>query len=319
MAPPQVSRRGVVAGVVAALGGCVGGSNESDDPTGDGTVRDVTRTPGNATSERSSTTRPVDEESTETTATDDTTDEPDATDDAATAVEWEEVAAFRRWLTDYSTIPNGNSRFDYQRGYAEAFVEGGRVAFLDLPRDGVDGHLTQSGTVVHLGAFDRESLVERVEASDDHELTGEHEGYALGRSEATGSEVAVGDDAVLAGSEVTPWIDARVGTRDRLETVDPDFTRLFRRLPDRGVVAGQYGPPTGGRIDLEAISLWGHSMPSLDADTATWVYLFDEESALTDDALATIERGLEPLTEEITAASADGRFATITATPVRLD
>jgi len=318
MAPPLVSRRNVVAAVVAALGGCVGRSNESDDPSGDGTVRDATRTPTSSTGERSTTARPSDEKS---------TDAPDATDDAATssaddattAVEWEEVAAFRRWLTDYSTIPDANYRFDYQRGYAEAFVEGGRVAFLDLPRDAVDGHLTQSGTVVHLGAFDRESLVERVEADEDHELTGDHEGYALAENDATGSTVAVGEDAVLAGSEVTPWIDARVGVRDRLETVDPDFTRLFGRLPDRGVLTGQYGPPAGGRIDNEEIALWGNSMESPDADTATWVFLFDDERALTDDALESLETGLEPLTEEITDASADGRFATITATPVQID
>lgn len=300
----MVSRRAVVAAAAVALAGCSGGdpnaTNESDPRTDDASGQPD---------------QPADDAPT-------TTDAPPATDassadaasttDPSPTVEWDEVAEFRKWLTDYSPLPGSNSRFDYQRGYADSYVAGGRVAFLELSPDDVSGHLTQSGTVVHLGSFDGEAMIGKIEASDEHERTGEYEGYATASATDANTELAVGDDAVLAGADVTEWIDARRGNRPRLEDVDPEFTRLFRRLPDRGIVAGQYGSPAGGEIDIDAISLWGTSMPSLDDGTSTWVYVFEEETDVTDDVLAELRRGLEPLTEELTGSAVDGRFATIT-------
>lgn len=295
----MVSRREVVAAAAVAFAGCSGGGSEATSRTDDeSSVRQTGDAP--RTGETSS--------AADASPTADRT----STTDASPAVEWDEVAEFRKWLTDYSPFPGSNSRFEYKRDYADSFVAGGRVAFLELSPDDVSGHLTQSGTVVHLGSFDRASLVGTIEASDEHERTGEYGGYATASATDTATELAVGDDAVLAGTDLTEWIDARRGDRPRLEAVDPDFTRLFRELPDRGVVAGQYGSPTGGEIDVDAISLWGTSMPGLDAGTSTWVYVFEEESDATDDVLAELRRGLEPLTEELTGSAVHGRIATIT-------
>ncbi|WP_128477879.1 hypothetical protein [Halorussus pelagicus] len=298
MTLPTGSRRSFVASVAVALAGCAGTSkrgNESDSAT--------------------TTTQTTDERTTTGSDAEGTTVE---SDDAAPTVAWDEVAPFRKWLTDYSTIPNSNHRFDYVRGYSDAYVKGGRVSFLDLSRESFDGHLTQSGNVIHLGSFDAASLTARIEESPDHERTGEYEKYAFAEQTETGIEVAVSDDALLAGSDLRTWIDTRLGKRERLEERDPDFTRVFQRLPDRGLVTGQYGPPTGGEIDNDAIKLWGLSRGSLSSDTATWVYVFETAEDLTDEALTSVENGLGPLVQEVTNSKRDGRFATITATPVQL-
>ncbi len=276
MAPSTGSRRSFVASVAVALAGCTGTSDR-------GSESDSSTTTGAPPTDGERTTATAESRDERTTA---------ESDDAPPTVAWDEVAAFRKWLTDYSTIPNSNHRFDYQRGYAESYVKGGRVSFLDLARASVDGHLVQSGTVVHLGSFDVASLTDRIEESPDHERTGEYDEYVLAERPESGSELAVGDDALLAGSDLRKWIDARVGTRERLEEVEPDFTRVFRRLPDRGLVTGQYGPPTGGEID-------------------------ETVEDLTDEALTSIEEGLGPAVEEVTGSERDGRFATITATPVQ--
>ncbi|WP_135851465.1 hypothetical protein [Halorussus salinus] len=301
MAPSIGSRRSFVASVAVALAGCTGTSEREAD-SGSST------TTGVPTTDDDPTTAVTESDSERTTA---------ESEDRAPTVAWDEVAAFRKWLTDYSTIPNSNHRFDYVGGYAESYVKGGRVSFLDLSRDSFDGHLVQSGNVVHLGSFDAASLTDRIEESPDHERTGEYEEYVLAEQTETGIEVAVGDDALLAGSDLRKWIDTRLGKRQRLEQVEPDFTRVFRRLPDRGLVTGQYGPPTGGEIDDDAIKLWGLSREGLSSDTATWVYAFETAEDLTAEALTAIEEGLGPTVEEVTGSERDGRFATITATPVQ--
>lgn len=307
MNQPTVSRRAVLAAGAVAIAGCSGGESDATSPDDDASDASDRSTDAPTTTDGPATTDEA------------TTADAASTTEPSSSVEWDEVAEFRKWLTDYSPIPGGNRRFDYQRGYADSFVAGGRVAFLELSPDDVTGHLTQSGTVVHLGSFDGEALVGKIEASDDHERTGEYEGYATAEATDARSELAVGDDAVLAGADVTEWIDARRGNRPRLEAVEPEFTRLFRNLPDRGVVAGQLGSPAGGEIDVDAIALWGTSMPAVDAGAATWVYVFESTDDLTDDALAELERGLEPLTEELTGSTADGRLATITGVPVQLE
>lgn len=287
------SRRSVLAATgtltVTALAGCTGGDSDdatSSDPTDTATTADTTGA------------------STTTEAT--TADAP--------SVDWDEVAAFRTWLTDYSTIPESNHRFDYQSVGLDRLVESGRASFLDLSPADVDGFLVQSGNVFYLGGFDAGSLADTVEASEDHELTGEYEGYTTAEATETGTEFALGGDAVLAGSELTEWIDAHRGARQRLEEADPVFTRIFRRLPDRGLVTGQYGPPAGGEIDAEAIDAWGTSMPSLDADDGTWVYaLAPDASEAEIDELAS-ELDASAFTGEVTDRTVDGRFATFTAT-----
>jgi hypothetical protein len=306
MALPTGSRRSFVASVAVALAGCAGTSDRGSESDGSATTN--VPTTGDSTTD--------DEQTTATAGSDDerTTTE---SDDAAPTVAWNEVAPFRKWLTDYSTIPNSNHRFDYVRGHSDAYVKGGRVSFLDLPNESFDGHLVQSGNVVHFGSFDAASLTDRIEESPDHERTGEYDEFVFAEQTETGIEVAVGDDALLAGSDLRMWIDTRLGKRQRLEEEDPDFTRVFRRLPDRGLVTGQYGPPTGGEIDNDAIELWGLSRESLSSDTATWVYAFETAEELTAEALANVAEGLGPTVEEVRNSERDGRFATITATPVQ--
>jgi hypothetical protein len=288
------SRRSVLAATgtlaAAALAGCTGGGSSdattSSDPT-DATAADATT------------------ETTEATAT---------TADAAPSVDWDEVAAFRTWLTDYSTLPSSNHRFDYQSVGLDRLVSSGRAAFLDLSTDDVAGFLTQSANALYLGDFDAGSLDDAVEASENHELTGEYEGYATAEATEAGTEFALGGDAVLAGSGLTEWIDAHRGARPRLEETDLVFTRIFRRLPDREVVTAQRGPPAGGEIDAEAIDAWGTSMPSLRPESATWVYaLAPDTSGAEVDELAS-ELAASAFTEEVTDRTVDGRFATFTAT-----
>lgn len=249
----------------------------------------------------------------EETAATTTTDDP-----ADAAVDWSEVAAFRTWLTDHSTFPSTNHRFDYQEVDLDGVAGSGRAGFLGLDAADVDGFLVQSGNAIFLGSFDAAALTDAVESSDEHEVTGEYEGYVTAEATETRTELAVGDDAVLAGAELSAWIDARRGDRDRLEEVDPVFTHLFRRLPDRGLLTAQYGSPTGGEIRVEEIYAWGHSMASLDADAATWVYVL--EDAATEAVVADLEAGLDEsvFTESVTDVAVDGRTVTVTATPTTL-
>lgn len=261
-----------------------------------------------------------DTESDTTSATAATADETTTTTESdAPSVDWDEVADFRTWLTEYSTLPSSNARFDYQSVALDELVESGRASVLDLSVDDVDGFLSQSGNVVYLGEFDADALTTTIEDSADHEVTGEHEGYTTAEATERNTEFAVGDDAVLAGSELAVWIDTHRGERERLEGAAPVFTRIFERLPGRGVVTGQYGPPAGGEIDAEAIEAWGHSMASLDASEGTWVYALEPgtgEDAV--DELAS-ELGASAFTTEVTDRVVDGQFVTFTAAMRSLD
>jgi len=236
------------------------------------------------------------------------------TTEASATVDYSEVGDFRTWLTDYSTLPSSNGRFDYQRVGLDTVVGVGRTSVFDISAADADGALVQSGNGIVLGSFDVADLVADVEASADHEVTGEHEGYRTAEATESGSELAVGEDAVLAGSDLSVWIDTHLGERDRLEEVDPVFTRILERLPHRGVVAGQYGTPAGGEIDAEAIEAWGTSMESLEAGEGTWVYVLEpgtDESAV--EELAS-ELAASAFTEAVTGRRRDGRFVTFEAT-----
>lgn len=287
------SRRSVLATAgtlaLAGLAGCTSGDDESKPKPSDGTTK--------STDEPSATT---------TDAASTTESEP--------SVDWTDVAAFRTWLTDYSTLPESNHRFDYQSVALDRVLESGRVGFLDLAPETVDGFLTQSTNVFFPGTYDAAALVDAVEASDDHEVSGEYEGYTTAERTETGTQVAVGDDAVLAGSELSVWIDAHVGERDRLEQADPLFTRLFERLPDSGLVTAQYGPPAGGNIDSDAIDAWATSMASLEAESGTWVYALEPGTGT--DTVDDLESQLaaSAFTDEVTDRAVDDRFVTFTAT-----
>lgn len=302
------SRRSVLATTgalaLAGLAGCTSGDSNADAPTD------------------TATTEPTSDQTTTSSTTAETVSDGDDTTDAVMEdvepVDWDEVSAFRTWLTDYSMIPEGNDRFDYQAVDLNRVVGTGRAGFLDLDVEAVDGFLVDSGNVVYPGSFDVDRLTDAVESSDAHELTGEYEGYVTAAATEHGTEFALGDDAVLAGSDLSKWIDAHLGDRNRLEEVDPVFTYLFRRLPDRGLLTAQYGPPAGGEISTEAIYAWGHSMASLDADDATWVYVL--EDAATEDVVDELETGLEEsvFTKSVTDVAVGGRIVTVTATPASM-
>jgi len=232
----------------------------------------------------------------------------------APSVDWSGVADFRTWLTEYSTLPSSNARFDYQSVDLGTVIESGRASFLDLSVDNVDGVLFQSGNTIVVGSFNRSALSNAVEVADDHEVNGEYEGYTTAEAVEGETKLALGEDAVLAGSDLPVYIDTHRGERERLEESDPVFTTILGKLPERGVVAGQYGPPAGGEIDAEAIEAWGTSMASVEADTGTWVYAF--ESGTSDETVEAVESGLaaSALTDEVTDRSEDGRFVTFTAT-----
>ena len=288
----RLSRRSVLASAsavaLAGLAGCTGGDGGDTTTTGDPTL--------------TTTSQPTTSEQSETTG------------DDAPAVDWDEVADFRTWLSAHSTLPSSNSRFDYQSVALDGVVGVGRTSVFDLSAADADGALVQSGNTIILGAFDPDALVADVEASADHELTGEHEGYRTAEATESGSELAIGEDAVLAGSELSVWIDTHLGERERLEETDPVFTHILRRLPHRGLVTAQYGPPAGGEIDAEVIEAWGTSMASLESGEGVWVYVLDPDTseAAVDELAA--ELGESAFTEAVTSRRRDGRFVTFEAT-----
>jgi len=287
------SRRSVLASAgglaLAGLAGC----------TGDGGSDDATTTRASTTSAPTET---------------DTTEQSATTAGDTPSVDWTEVAAFRTWLTEYSTLPSSNARFDYQSVGLESIVGVGRTSVFDLSAEDADGALVQSGNVILLGAFDVDALVADVEASADHEVTGEHEGYRTAEATETGSELAVGEDAVLAGSDLSVYVDTHLGERERLEETDPVFTQVLRRLPHRGLVSGQYGAPAGGEIDAESIEAWGTSMASLDSGEGAWVYALEPDTS--DAAVDELEAELaeSSFTEAVTSRRRDGRFVRFEAT-----
>ncbi len=200
-----------------------------------------------------------------------------------------EPTGFRSWLTDERLREDSNLRFDYARGYTEAFV-GERVEPLDLSSESVDGHVTQSGTTAHLGEFDVGEMTDRVEAADGFRTTGEYEGYVVseGSLEAGDREVsfpvAVGEDAVLVGDNYEAAIDAHLGDRETIEEVEPDFGVLFDELPldEAASVAGQYGTPTGtGSSVSDYVSVSGTAHETPTGGDTTWVYVFDDADDVT--------------------------------------
>lgn len=285
--PSTPSRRSLLASagtVLAGFAGCSGG----DSGTEGSPDRTTTATPGTGTPSRTVDAPPVD---------------------------WDGVAPFRTWLTDHTTLPSSNYRFDYQRTGLEDLLGTGRVSVFDLSAAEVSGFLTQSGNAIYLGSFDGDALAEALASSSDHERTGSHAGYATATSADGVTEFAVGDDAVLAGSDLDAWIDAHRGERPRLEEVYPVFTLLLSRLAARGIVTAQLGPPTGSDLPGDAVYAWGNAMAAADADEATWVYVTADSP--TESLVADIEATLadSPLVAGVDDVTVEGRVVTLVGTP----
>ncbi|RQG96096.1 hypothetical protein [Natrarchaeobius oligotrophus] len=284
MTHSRLTRRGALALAAVGLAGCASSQERDDDAPGDGTDANEDAT-GDA-DDRDTPDRDI---------------EPD----------WDEAAAFRTWLLD----TDGNRRFDYTATFPEdADPADGFPDFFGLETDDLEGHLMQSGTHVFFGSFDPDSIVDGVDAAEEYDLSGEYEGfYVVTRSPSDGEEleIAVGQDAIVVGVDYERRIDAHRGVGDRLEEVDPEFTHLFRELPHDTTVTGQYGSPTGANVDVDEIILWGVSSETPMAETVTWVFVFEREADLTDDALAQ----LEGVSSDVEDSSVDGRTATVVGAP----
>ena len=270
----KTTRRGLIVAAAVGATGCIDGGNDGDSDDGD----------GNDTDEFENGTRTDDDgNETDGDSPGETDGQEDGTGDAeASEPNWDEVKEYRKWLTDARLRENSNLRFEYTDGYTDVFV-GGRVEPLDISSENVDGHLTQSGRVVHLGGFDTETLVERVEEADGYETAGEYEGYTVveGAVNGTTVELVFAEDAVVVGEGYEAAIDARVGNRERLEEVESDFTLLLDELPEGETVAGQYGAPPESSPVGEYVSVWGVSHETQTGGETTWVYVFEDADDVT--------------------------------------
>lgn len=297
-------------GAVGATGCLGGGDGDGDGDDGNGTeptdeTENVSSDSGNSTDTEGDET----EEDTDSSEETDGEGEDETEAEDAPEVDWNEAEEYRKWLTDAGLRENSNLGFEYNDGYSDSFV-GARVEPLGLSSENVDAHVTQSGRTVHLGDFDTETLLGRVEEADGYETTGEYEGYTVveGTVNGTTVELAVGDDAVVVGEGYEAHIDARVGNRDRLEDVEPDFTLLIGELPDRVSISGQQGSPTGSGVDAEGVSVSGTASEGL-GGTTTWVFVFENADQLTDDVLSEL-RGVSRF-GEATSTEMDGRVARV--------
>ncbi|MFW5984176.1 MAG: hypothetical protein ACOCRA_03165, partial [Halobacteria archaeon] len=225
----------------------------------------------------------------------------------------------RSWLTDDRLREEGNLRFDYARGCTEAFV-GGRVEPLNFSSENVDGHVTQSGTVVHLGEFDVDAMTDRIERTDGFRKTGEYEGYVVaeGTVEAGDSNVtfpvAVGEDAVVVGEGYEAHIDAYTGERDTLGEVETEFGVLFDEIPLEGyaTVAGQYGVPTGTSSTVgEYVTVSGVAHETPTGGDTTWVYIFEDADDVTPKRAGILASSVQSDVGEVNDTETDGRVVRI--------
>lgn len=231
--------------------------------------------------------------------------------DPGVAVDWSEAAEFRKWLFDDGN--ESDSRFKYTETLPEdrEFALSGPTG---VDRDRIDGHLSHVDAEVLFGAFDADAIAAALEDADGYDAAGEYAGYRVvderGADPVAGT-IAVGDDAIVLGSDYERAIDARHGDRDRLEDVDPWITHVIETLPDEPPVSGEYLKPPVGGIDFDEIYCWGASVPAGGDETATWVFVFDRPDDITDDVRSTIET----VAEEVRDSNVDGRTLTITGLP----
>jgi len=312
----KLTRRGIIVAAAVGATGCLDGgdddaSNGTDD--GSGNVSDGNRTDGNDDAGN---------------GTENGANETDGTDGDTVASDGNsgaDATGFRSWLTDERLREDSNLRFDYARGYTEAFV-GGRVEPLNLTSENVDGHVTQSGTTVHLGGFGIDAMTDRIENAEGFEVTGEHEGYVVAEGTVEAGDrsitfpVAVGEDAVVVGEGYEAHIDAHTGERDRLEGVEPDFGVLFDELPLEGyaTVAGEYGTPTGTSANVtEYVSVSGVAHETPTGGDTTWVYVFDDSDDVTPKRAGILASSVQSGVGEVNDTETDGRVVRLSGTVPR--
>lgn len=297
MAHARHTRRSVLALLAVGLAGCTG----SDD-------RDDERDDGSDGIEDDGDDREVD----------DRADREESIPDRDVEPDWDSAATFRTWLRFESPIDGGNRRFDYTEVFPDGVdFRGVLPPFADLTIADVDAHLVQGFTQVFFGSFDVESIAAAAEDADVAAVLDTYEGFVVVEEERPDGRIrtlAVGAEAIVIGDDYAERIDAHLGEADRLEDVDPEFTHLFRRLPHRTTVTGQYDSPAGGTVDVDEIYCWGVSSESPTADEMTWVFVLESAADLTDDVLAE----LEAVSSDVRESRTEGRTATIVGAPPTL-
>ena len=230
-----------------------------------------------------------------------------------------DAARFRSWLTDDGLREESSLRFDYARGYTEAFV-GGRVEPLGLSSEDIDGHVAQSGTVIHLGDFDVGTMTGRIEDAEGFETTGEHVGYTVAEGTVSAGDgnvtfpVAVGEDAVVVGEGYEAHIDAHTGERETLGEAEPDFGVLLEevRLEEHATVAGQYGVPTGTSTTVgEYVSVSGVAHETPTGGNTTWIYVFEDADDVTPKRAGILASSVQGGVGEVDDTETDGRIVRI--------
>ncbi|AEH35840.1 hypothetical protein [Halopiger xanaduensis] len=289
----ELTRRGVVALAAAGLAGCMNSDETADEGNGTENGTDVEVDAGNESS--GGIDNPADAVGDET---------PPALD----------VPALRAWLVDSELVTDGNCRFDYTRTIPDDFGSN-MPSFLEVSPATVDAHLFQSFSQVFMGSFDAETVVENAAAADAFTVTGGYRGYGVVEHDGGGPPIAVGGDALVVGADYEQRIDARYGDGERLTEIDPEFRRLFEELPHENTISGQYDSPADEDVTVEEIYLWGVSGESPDAETMTWAFLFEDESALTEDVLAELEN----VSDGVESSEIDGRIARVVGAPPDLE
>lgn len=292
----RLTRRGVVALAAAGLAGCMNSDETADEGNGTENGTDVEVDTGGDGNESA-----------------------DGIDNPADAVGGEtppalDVPALHAWLVDSELVTDGNCRFDYTRTIPDDFGSD-MPSFLEVSPATVDAHLFQSFSQVFIGSFDAEAIVEGAADADAFTVTGGYRGYGVVEHDGDGPPIAVGRDALVVGGDYEQRIDARYGDGERLTEVDPEFQRLFEELPHENTISGQYDSPASDGVNVEEIYLWGVSGESPDAETMTWVFLFEDESELTEDVLAELEN----ISGGVESSEIDGRIARVVGAPPDLE
>lgn len=198
-------------------------------------------------------------------------------------------------------------RFTSREG-ADPSEDDALVPFVDFADHSVNWTLTHHLALIVYGSFDVDDLRATVEASEDHELTGEYGGAPI-----VDGHTALLPDAIVRstyGDRYELFVDRHNKEQESLLALDPAFTRLFAELPAGGTVEGEYVAPIADDIGVKEAYVRGIHTDSMESQDVTYVYLFPSESQLTEETLDTLEATKESLIT-VTDSEIDGQVARI--------
>ncbi|WP_263019006.1 hypothetical protein [Natronobiforma cellulositropha] len=223
----------------------------------------------------------------------------------------EDPTNFRFWLNSEQLEPEMNLRFDYTHGYEPDLFET-VPEFVEVTEESVEGTLVQHANVIHLGSFDAEDILDSLADDADYEETGERGAFTI-----VDERIAIGQHAIILGDSADGLeipLEVYEGDRDPLEIADPAFARVFEELPEDHSISGQYGLPPGVDLDVDGQYVLGLSndpddLPDGPDDRieTNWVFLFPDESDLTEEALSE----LKTIAHSVSHAEIDGRVARV--------